>query len=314
MTEHGQDGEAAAYTYTPLRDWARMPEGISLGYTHGIAEDAAGLLYIFNMSVHAVAIFAPDGQFVSSWGEAYAEGAHGLCLHREENGTEYLYVTDIARGRVAKHTLDGEEVLTLGVPPLPDIYPEPRAYRPTDVDVAPNGDIYVADGYGQYLVHRYDRHGQWLQCWGGRGDGFDKLHEPHGLWVDGRGVEPIVYVADRRHRRFVSYDAEGRLLQAHEGDFRLPCDLVGAGDRFYIPDLNGRVSITDADFRVIAHLGEPDGLWQDARWPAIPPAEWPERGFVSPHALHVDRSGHIYVVEWVPQGRITKWLPTGREG
>lgn len=309
MTERRHEGGAAA-AYAPLPVWARLPEGIALGYTHGIAEDAAGLIYIFNMSVHAVAVFKPDGEFVSSWGEQYAEGAHGLCLHREEDGAEYLYVTDIARNRVVKHTLDGQELLTLGVPPLPDVYPEPGAYRPTDVDVAPNGDIYIADGYGQYLIHRYDRQGNWLQSWGGRGDGPDSLHEPHGLWVDSRGPEPIVYVADRRHQRFVSYAADGRLLQTFEGDFRLPCDLVGRDGRFYIPDLNSRVTITDEHFNVIAHLGEPDMLWQDPRWPAIPPEEWPPLGFVSPHAVYADSTGAIYVAEWVPQGRITKWVPT----
>ncbi|MDI4650089.1 hypothetical protein [Cohnella hashimotonis] len=311
MTDMRKNGIREAASYSPLAGWAKLPEGVALGYTHGLAEDTAGRIYVFNMSRHAVAIFEPDGEYVGSWGEEYAAGAHGLCLDREADGTEYLYVTDIRRHRVAKHTLDGREVLVLDVPPLSDIYEKPDKYRPTDVGVAPNGDIYVADGYGEYLIHRYDKDGRWLQSWGGRGDAEDgKLYEPHGLWVDGsESGATTVYVADRRHRRFVQYAADGELLGTFGGDYMLPCDLVGAGDYYCIPDLNSRVVVADREFNVIARLGESSSLWQDARWPAIPPAEWPARGFVSPHAVHVDGEGAIYVVEWVPEGRITKWVP-----
>ncbi|CAI6081554.1 hypothetical protein [Cohnella sp. JJ-181] len=310
MRDMRKNGIRGAADYAPISGWAKLPGDVALGYTHGIAEDAAGRIYVLNMSRHAVALFKPDGEYIGSWGEEYESGAHGLCLDREADGTEYLYVTDIGRHRVAKHALDGRELLSLEVPPLPEAYPTPDRYRPTDVGVAESGDIYVADGYGEYLIHRYDKDGRWLQSWGGRGDGDAHLHEPHGLWVDSDASgETNVYVADRRHRRFMQYSAEGELLRVYGGDYLLPCDLVGAGDYYCIPDLNGRVAVADRAFNVIALLGEPNSLWRDARWPAIPPAEWPARGFVSPHAAHVDGVGAIYVVEWVPQGRITKWVP-----
>ncbi|RKP58140.1 hypothetical protein D7Z26_01145 [Cohnella endophytica] len=114
-------------------------------------------------------------------------------------------------------------------------------------------------------------------------------------------------MADRRNQRFPCFTLDGKLVHTYYGDFLLPCDLVGDGDRFYVPDLNSRVTIADSAFRVIGHLGEQPLHWQDGRWPDIPESEWKDDTFISPHALCLDRQGNLLVVEWVPRGRITKW-------
>ncbi|SDS33287.1 hypothetical protein SAMN05444162_1247 [Paenibacillaceae bacterium GAS479] len=292
--------------------WAKLPEDVSLGFTHGIAVDSQKRVYVFNMSQHAVAVFDCSGHFSHSWGSDFAAGAHGMHLRREEDGQEYLYLTDISRHLIAKYTLDGEEVFTVGVPPLPDIYPTPGHYMPTDIDVAPNGDIYVVDGYGQYTVHRFDRTGRWLQHWGGKEGAEHALNEPHGLSIDTRPEEPIVYVADRRNQRFVAFQLDGTFIEAYGGDFLLPCDLVPFGeDGFILPDLNGRITITDGSFQHSAHTGENPSIWQVPGWPGIPPANWVDGRFISPHGLCVD-DDCVFVVEWVPQGRITKWEVRGK--
>lgn len=291
----------------PTTDWPRIPEGIELGYTHGIAVDSQGRIFIFNMSKHAIVVLDPEGNYLFSWGEAFARGAHGMHLYRDDRGEECLLLTDIERHLVAKYSLDGRELLTFAAPPSTGAYDRPEKYVPTDVHAAPNGDVYVVDGYGQYYVHRYDRNGNWIQSWGGRGSGDGQFQEPHGLWIDARGPEPKIYVADRRNQRFSCFTHDGELLRQYGGDYLLPCDIVGDGQYFYIPDLNSRVTIADSDFQVLGHFGEQPAHWQDARWPSIPESEWTADTFVSPHALCLDGQGHLLVVEWVPQGRVTKW-------
>ncbi|BBI32907.1 hypothetical protein KCTCHS21_23060 [Cohnella abietis] len=294
-----------------IPDWAKLPESVTLGYTHGVATDSKDRVFVFNMSEHAIAIFDQDGEFLTSWGQAFAEGAHGMHLQQEDDGQEYVYLTDIARNLVAKYTLDGEEILTIGVPPVSGLYPTSEHYKPTDIDVAPNGDIYVVDGYGQYAIHRYDSKGNWLQCWGGKADTKHIFYEPHGIYIDTRPTEPLLYVADRRHQRFVSYRLDGTFVQDYHGDFLLPCDLVAFGDDgFIIPDLNGRITVTDGSFQNAVHTGENPLIWEDSRWPNIPPSEWTKDRFNSPHALCVTRDNHVLVVEWVLNGRITKWKIT----
>lgn len=293
--------------YEPVAGWPKLPDDVVLGYTHGIAEDSQGRIFVFNMSRHAVVVLDPSGTYLRSWGEEFSRGAHGMCLSRDRDGREYVFLTDIERHLVAKYTLDGQHVLTLEAPPASGVYPSPESYVPTDVDVAPNGDVYVADGYGQYYIHHYDPEGKWLGCWGGKGSGDGQFREPHGLWIDPRGPEPLLYVADRRNRRFPCFTLDGKLIRTYVGDYMLPCDLVGSGDRWFVPDLNSRVSIADSGFRVIGHIGEGTPHWEDERWPDIPEAEWQNDRFVSPHAMCVDREGNLLVVEWVPGGRITKW-------
>ncbi|RKP58141.1 hypothetical protein D7Z26_01150 [Cohnella endophytica] len=152
-----------------VEGWPILPEDVELGFTHGIAVDSQGRIIVFNMSKHAVVVLDPEGRYLFSWGEEFAEGAHGLHLYRDHDGEECLILTDIERHLVAKYTLDGRELLNIAAPPVSEIYPSAESFKPTDADVAPNGDIYVVDGYGQYYVHRYDRNGRWLECWEAEG-------------------------------------------------------------------------------------------------------------------------------------------------
>src|SRR5690606_25382737 len=80
---------SGSYTYEWVENWAKLPQGIQFGYTHGIAEDSQGRIFVHNASTHSVIIFDEDGSYLESWGEEYAAGAHGMLLNREADG-EYL--------------------------------------------------------------------------------------------------------------------------------------------------------------------------------------------------------------------------------
>ncbi len=293
------------HTYEWVENWAKLPENIQPGYTHGVVEDSQGRIYIHNASPHAIIIFDEDGNYLDSWGEEFAAGAHGLFLNRESDG-EYLYLSATNQNIVVKTTLYGKEVLRIETPDLPQIYDTEKKFVPTETTVAPNGDIYIADGYGQPWVHRYTARGEYLHSFGGRGDGEGQLNNPHGIMLDTRGNEPLLLVSDRGNHRLQYFTLDGEFVKITEGMLRLPCTTDQHEDEIYIPDLHSRLTILDRDDQLIMHLGERENGWEIPGWPNIDHSLRQTGNFTSPHDLHVDRRGNIYVAEWISDGRITK--------
>ncbi|HEX7071156.1 MAG TPA: hypothetical protein VF190_10135 [Rhodothermales bacterium] len=305
-----------AWRYDVDHAWAKVPAGKRFGYTHGVVEDREGRIYIANQSLDAIMVFAPDGTFLNSWGAEFERGAHGLTI-AEENGREVLYLANTELAEVVKTTLDGRVLWRRGAPDLP-AYADGRTYSPTETAVAPDGRVYVADGYGQSYIHVYDADGTYRTSFGGLGDGEQDLNGSHGISIDPRGREPVVQVADRNHFRVVSFDLDGRFLGVllEAPDVRFPCTTVHARGYVYVPDLFSRVSIFDRDNRKVADLGDyfdGDGpaTWDEIvrrleGYPNIPhERRYPEK-FISPHSLWVDGNDDIFVVEWIEEGRVTK--------
>lgn len=309
------------YRYTMDHRWAKLPSGKHFGYTHGIVEDRAGRFYIANQSRDAVVVVDAQGNFLSSWGQAYAKGAHGLRLS-EEAGTEYLYLANTNLAEVVKTTLEGDVVWQAGRPYLAGVYAPDRAYSPTESVVGPNGMLYVADGYGQSWIHIYDaKDGKYLDSFGGRGTAPSNLRQPHGISIDTRGGTPHLQVSDRGNVRIVNFTLEGKYEGevVDKNDLRFPCTSLHRGDLMYVPDLYARVSIFDKANRKVADLGDyleggtmasEDDFgtkYPDLKgYPNIPHDRRRQDRFISPHALWVDRASNIYVVEWIDDGRVTK--------
>src|SRR2546428_3319436 len=162
------------FRYEAIHDWGELPRTIKYGNTHGVCVDAQGHIYVHH-TVHstsentdAMVIFDPDGKFVRSWGKEYQGGAHGLHI-RKEGSEEFLYLCDIKRNIVVKTTLNGEIIFTLGYPKESDKYPlnadgKPAIkYTPTNLAIAPNGDIYVGDGYGSNFINQYNHKGDFIR-------------------------------------------------------------------------------------------------------------------------------------------------------
>lgn len=291
--------------YEVEEGWAKVPSSIQLGYTHGVETDSSGNVYVFHTNKPSVLKFDREGNYLSSWGDEFEGGAHGFLLHWE-NGKEFFCVTDTKRGLVVKTTLDGQTMLTIGTPDLPDVYDDERKFIPTDAAVAPNGDIYVADGYGQHYIHRYNAAGERIHSWGGVGSEPGQLICPHGVSVDQRSSELELYVADRSNHRIQVFTMGGKHKRFIDENMDMPCSFYYYKDEIVFPDLNSRVTIFDRNDKLIAHLGEDQQAYKQKDWPNVPADYFRVNRFSSPHGVCVDNDGNIYVVEWTQFGRITK--------
>lgn len=312
--------------------WAQLPHEFSWQTTHNVAIDSQNHLYVIhegNKKDHpAIFVFDDKGQYVRSFGPQFQFGGHGLEVHNE-GGEDFLYVTAYQTKRsFAKLTTTGETVWHKYAPMQAGKYAEgedilPReentwgraCFHPTNFAFHPDGDFYLSDGYGSYRIHRYDSDGNWKSCFGepskkDRKDGTFKL--PHGLWVDSRGDQPEIAVADRANHRLQWFTLEGEHLRTQKG-FRLPANCDTFQDLLLVPELEQRITILGKDNEVLVRMGDdPEG--KKAGKPApnrTDESTWTAGKFVHPHDACFDKEGNIFVAEWVKTGRITKLKRVG---
>ena len=302
------------HAYEVTHGWGTLPETIRWGETHGVAVDRSGLIYVKHRStakepVDAIVVFDPDGKYVRSFGKEYHGGGHGIDLRRE-GGEEFLYLSDIAHGIVAKTSLTGEPVWRKGTPVESGKYDDPKArYSPTNVAFAPDGGFYIADGYGSNYVHRFDKDGKLVRTWGGAGEAAGQFRTPHGLWFDDRpGRTPMLVVADRANARLQYFTPEGDYVKTDRG-VSFPAHFDTRGEVLLVPDLHARVTLMDRENGVIAHLGY-DPEWTKEVLEGFKmrtqPERWQPGRFVHPHDACFDKDGNVFVVEWVATGRVSK--------
>lgn len=305
------------HLYEAHHDWGELPASLAWGNTHAVQVDSQGLIYIAHTvhetstSDHAIAVFDPDGKFVTSWGGQFAGGAHGLQLVRE-GSEEFFYISDIRRCIVQKTTLTGEVLLTFGYPTESPRYQRNDQriapyWKPTNVAVASSGHVYIADGYGVSCILVYDSEGKYLNTFGGGlNDGPGELSCSHGITIDRRSGAEEILVADRFNHRLQYFDLEGNHLRyGGLGILDLPCHFDrGPEGELLIPDLARRVTLLDGHDELITHIGEGLDDWMERR--EKPREDFHAGRFICPHGACFDPNGDVFVTEWVEVGRVTK--------
>jgi hypothetical protein len=317
------------HRYEVLHNWAQLPDKYSWQTTHNVAVDREGLLYVIhegreNLKDHpSIFVFDDAGKFVRAFGNQFQGGGHGLEVITEGR-EQFLYVTGYQQLKnFAKLTLKGEIIWEKRAPMDSKLYPEnedtaPKkrwgrdAFMPTNYAFLPDGGFFLADGYGSWRIHRYDKNGQWLSMFGEPGKGNGQFDTPHGICLDNRpGREPSLAVCDRANARLQWFTLEGKHLKTLDG-FMLPANLDTHKGVLLVPDLKARVTLLDKDDKVITHLGE-DPAWREQVLKdgmklrgSKTGAEWVSGKFLHPHDACFDTAGNIFVAEWVHTGRITK--------
>ena len=311
------------YKYEAQHAWPQLPSKFTWQTTHNVAVDGAGNLYVIHegradQPDHpAIFVFDPKGRYIRSFGSQFQGGGHGIEV-RKEGGREYLYVCAYQQLKTfAKLELDGTVVWRKFAPMEAQIYAEgedtePKKvwgldrFMPTNFAFLDDGGFLLADGYGSFYIHRYDKDGVWQSCFGGPGEGNGRFKTPHGLWIDKRpGREPAVVVTDRAHHTVQYLTLDGKHLETLTG-YGLPANADTWRDLMVIPELHARLTILDAKNNVVARLGDDVARIKGTKGIRNDPSMWKPGKFVHPHDACFDEDGNIFVAEWVATGRITK--------
>jgi DNA-binding beta-propeller fold protein YncE len=297
--------------------WGALPDGWRLVEVAGVATDSHDQVFVFNRGDHPVIIFDRDGRFIGSWGEGLFARPHGITIGPDDT----VYCTDDLDHTVKKFTPKGELVGMLGKSGCPSdtgatsmdfrtiCRAGPPFHYPTNLALAADGSMYIADGYGNARVHRYSPDGRHVSSWGGPGGAPGEFRLPHGIDV---GPDGTVVVADRENSRLQFFSPDGAFLQEWT-DVARPCQVfVDAIGRVYVAELGfragmwpgttapspdapgGRISVFDRDGRLLAR-------WGGGSNPCAP------GDFFAPHDLCLDSRGDLYV------GEVT-WSAGGNQG
>ena len=268
------------YTYEVRDDWAKLPEGWAMPAA-AVTVDSEDRVYCFNRTPdHPVVVFDRDGNYLSHWGAGLFAFPHTIRVDKHD----HLWLVDRDHGQMYQFTLTGSLLRTIGTKGFRSdtgtTELSSTAYTkithsggpfnlPTDIDVAPSGEMFMTDGYGNARVHKFAADGTHLFSWGEPGSGPGQFMLPHGVWIDRRGR---VLVCDRENDRVQIFDQQGKFLQ------QWPTKLIGpavfyvdAADIVYIPEHNGGlVSVLTLDGERLAQWGDPSfrschGIWGDSR-------------------------------------------------
>jgi len=211
---------------------------------------------------------------------------------------------------IIKMTLDGKVVMTIPASAIPDEFKSRNARSGqlalllTGMDVAPNGDLYVTDGYASDYIHRFDRTGKYLKSFGGKKEpyNFSTLHK---LAVDTRFQPARLIACDRANNRVVHLSLDGEFLGVVAKDLLLPAAIALYGDYAVVGELKGQVTVLDKAGQVVARLGTNTETGVGTN--QVKPEQWHPGIVVSPHGVAVNERGDLFVSEFNAFGRVHRF-------
>ena len=311
-----------AHRYRVVKDWVAPGQGRHhpILNCHEMVQVKDGRLFMVGDHwQNQMLVFKPDGTIVDSWGGMWP-GGHGLTL-TSENGAEFLLVTDSGlwksgsggfrqTGRVVKVDLTGREVFSISHPMSVGAYEPDWFFNPTETTVAPNGDIYVVDGYGSNYVLRYDHNGQFISRFGGK-EGVpveERLNNAHGIALDARSGEPTLLVTSRADNCFRRFSLEGKYLSTIATPGAYVCRPVVAGREVFAgvcwsKDEQGKMKSMESGFlvvlddkdQVIAAPGGQPPVYEQGK---LKPLLRQDNVFEHGHDVCVLDTGDLIVCQW----------------
>jgi sugar lactone lactonase YvrE len=293
--------------YEVVEGWEQLPAGKAHRDVAGVATDSQDRVYLICRGDDPIMVYNRDGSFIKSWGQGvFTLRTHGITVGPDD----MLYCTDDGQHTVRKFTPDGELLFTMGTPDTPSntgyehgkldtiCCGGPPFNRPTNLAVAPSGDLYISDGYGNARVHQFSPKGELIRSWGEPGDGPGQFRLPHGIGVDKDGR---VLVCDREIDRIQIFSPDGEYL-TEWNDVQRPTQIfIDKDNLVYVSELwwhkgqksyskgpieealPARVSVYDLEGNLLHRWGGAD--------------QCAPGNFAAPHSLCVDTNGDIYVGE-----------------
>jgi hypothetical protein len=302
---------AAAIDFKTVPDWLKLPDGRpTLGNQHGdVAVSARGEVYVSVQDPQAgLQVYAPDGKFLRNVPDAPSD-FHGFVIRTQPDG-EFIFGSRLREQTIVKMTLDGKVVMTIPASAIPDQFKNRNARSGqlalalTGLDVAPNGDLYVTDGYASDYIHRFDRTGKYLTSFGGKKEpyNFSTLHK---LAMDTRFQPVRIIACDRANNRVVHLSLNGDFIGVVAKDLLLPAAVTISGEYAIIGELKGQVSVLDKAGAVVARLGTNTGEGVGSN--QLKPEFWKPGLVLSPHGVAVNDHGDLFVSEFNMFGRVHRF-------
>ncbi|MBM4001769.1 MAG: 6-bladed beta-propeller [Planctomycetes bacterium] len=295
-------------TFDTVPGWGMREDGSSpLGPTHGgVVIDKAG--HIYCSANQGVFVFSPEGKVVHTFlGKDFTE-LHDMEIRQEEGG-EFIYgARNNAAEGVKFDASSGTIVLRLKYPEESGLGLKPNEFKPTAITVAPNGDIFLSNGYASNHIFKYNKQGKYLMHFGAKGNGLKEFNTAHGMTIDTRYDPPRLLVCDRNHEpkgRLLHYSLEGEFIEEVITGLGMPTSASVFGDYVSVPDLHGRLVILDKNNTIMAVLGHNPDPAKRVNF-NIPQDQWIEGVFSGTHGSYWDKDGNLYVQDWNVSGRLTK--------
>jgi DNA-binding beta-propeller fold protein YncE len=304
----------SAPSFEPVADWEHPPEGQTHRDVSDVAVDSSDRVFLLTREDSRVSIYDRDGGFIKSWGEdVLTARPHGITIGPDNS----VYCVDEDDQTIRRFTPDGEQLSVIGVSgvtsdtgvdwSLKNLKERtasisqggPPFNHPTKLAVAPNGHLYVTDGYGNARVHHFTSDGELVASWGEPGVGPGQFHLPHCICVT---PDQRVLVADRENDRIQVFTLDGNFVQAWTDLQRPTAIALDRDGLIYVTELAwlrgqyswvrgpiedakpARLSILDPGGNVLIRFGA--GTSQCAAG-----------NFAAPHGIAIDSRGDLYVAE-----------------
>jgi len=280
------------YRYERVPSWPNMPKYWQFGAASDGAVNSDDEIYIFSRGSHPVTIWSKEGDFISSWGEGtFSANPHGIYIAPNDN----VWLVDRDFHIASEYTPGGDILRTLGekLAPSPSFQGLPFN-MPSGIAIAPNGELFVSDGYGGHRVHKFSPDGDLLLSWGKQGTGPGEFSLLHNIWVD---KHSRVIICDRENDRIQLFQDDGTFIEewtnvSKPGDIWIHDDLIYCVEQ----GEHGGVSIWTLNGDLVSR-------WKIDEHPG-------KSTLISGHGITVDSEGSIYVTEIGGGERVSKFVRT----
>jgi hypothetical protein len=280
--------EAPVLEYVAVPNPLPVPDAAAMGASSDVAFDAKGHLYVLSRGMKPLTEFDENGKFIRAFGEGLFTRSHGIRIDKDGN----IWATDVGAHTVMKLSPQGQVLLTLGTKGKAGEWNEAAGSRlfnePNDIVFGANGDLFITQGHtpgpkGDPRVLKFDKNGNFIKTWGGKGTEPGKFDVAHGIAIDAKG---LLWVTDRENQRIQIFDQDGKYIREvkYAG---LPCSLdIGSQYIYMVNGFAGQLLRLDLDGKVLAAVGKPGaaGTWGE---------------FGEAHFVAVSPKGEIYIADSV---------------
>ena len=298
---------ASAHEYDFHKGWPTPPEGMEyIGDSHGeIDVDSAGNFYvsILGGEKSGIQIYSAEGKYLRNLPNA-RNNHHGFTMVQED-GKDVIYAACLGDKETAflKLGTDGEILLNIPLSAFPEEIG--KKFALTHADKAPNGDIWIIDGYGSDRIFIFGKDGKFKSTVAGKGEPWN-FKTAHKFAFDYRYEPARVLVCDRSNDRLVHLDLDGKFLSVYATGVLKPCTVDFNGDLAAVAQLASGISILDKEGKVLKRLGANDNP-KEFNTNGVAPDKWREGITTSPHGATFDKDGNVVTTEWNKWGRILRW-------